>query len=77
MTLPYERSMAVTSARQFLLDISSPYGPTGCKRIPKAVRIRARSLLKHFPSAWEMSNAADKMPELFSKLAIQQGWKND
>lgn len=77
MTLPYERSMSVTNARQFLLDLSSPYGPTGYKRIPKAVRIRARRLLKHFPSAWDMSTAADKMPELFSKLAIQQEWKHD
>lgn len=69
MTLPYQRSAAVMSAREFLLDLASPYGPTGIKRIPRAVRIHARALLKHFPTAWEMSNAADRMPELFSKKA--------
>lgn len=68
MTLPYERSMSVMNVRQFLLDLSSPYGPTGIKRVPKSVRVTARSLLKHFPSAWEMSNAAEKMPELFSRF---------
>ena len=67
MTLPYERSRAVQNVRQFLLDLASPYGPTGIKRIPKSVRLRARGLLKHYPTAWEMHNAACRMPELFSK----------
>jgi hypothetical protein len=69
MTLPYQRSAAVMSVREFLLNLASPYGPTGIKRVPRAVRQEARALLKHYPSAWEMSNAADKMPELFSKKA--------
>lgn len=72
MTLPYQRSRAVMSVREFLLNLASPYGPTGIKRIPKAVRQEARALLKHFPTAWDMSNAADKMPELFSKRAASE-----
>lgn len=77
MTLPYQRSAAVMSVREFLLNLASPYGPTGIKRVPKAVRSHARALLKHYPTAWEMSNAADKMPELFSKWAAKRGVEND
>jgi len=72
MTLPYQRSQAVMSVREFLLNLASPYGPTGIKRIPRAVRREARAMLKHYPTAWDMSIAADKMPELFSKKAASE-----
>ena len=65
MTLPYQRSAAVMSVREFLLNLASPYGPTGIKRVPRAVRQEARALLKHYPSAWEM-------PELFSKKGASE-----
>lgn len=74
MTLPYERTLAVQNVRHFLLSLASPYGPDGIKRIPKAVRVEARRLLKHYPSAWDMRLAADKMPEMFSKRPDFTGW---
>lgn len=74
MTLPYERTLAVQGVRHFLLSLASPYGPDGIKRIPKAVRAEARRLLKHFPDAWEMARAAEKMPEMFSVRPEFQGW---
>lgn len=49
MTLPNERTRSVLSAKRFLLRLATPYGG-GLKRIPKAVRVEARLLLRHYPS---------------------------
>lgn len=47
MTLPFERAIAVNNARQFLLDLlDSKRTP----RVPRAVRLRARDVLKHYPA---------------------------
>lgn len=47
MTLPFERAIAVNNARQFLLDLlDSKRTP----RVPRAVRLRARDVLRHYPA---------------------------
>jgi hypothetical protein len=62
VTLPFERTWAVCNTREFLVEICTGQIP----RIPSAVRERARSLLKHFPHDFELSQAAKTAPDVFS-----------
>ena len=55
MTLPDERYRAVLAAEQFLQDLLDS-GKT--PRVPAAIRQRARSVLRHYPSKWDMDRAA-------------------
>ena len=64
MTLPDERYRAVMQTIQFLTDLqSSAVYP----RVPKRVRERALSLLRHYPSAWDMKVASENAPDIFQK----------
>lgn len=63
MTLPDERYRAVRWAEQFLIGLAS--GQT--KRVPKAVREEARSILRHYPGTWDMNRAAEAVPEVFQE----------
>lgn len=64
MTLPDERYRAVVQTRRFLLDLcNSQHTP----RVPKLIRDTARSMLRHYPSDWDMDRAADASPEVFAK----------
>lgn len=64
MTLPDERYRAVTYTRKFLLDLCDT---RSIKGIPKEIRDRARSCLRHFPSDWEMDRAAEACPDIFQQ----------
>lgn len=68
MTLPYERSRAVISTREFLCKISSPYNG-GYKKVPTEVRQMARMLLRHYPHAYELHEAAKAAPDIFDAQA--------
>ena len=61
MTLPDERYRAVMQTIQFLTDICNT------PRVPKAIKQRALSLLRHYPSAWDMKAAAELAPHVFQK----------
>ena len=64
MTLPDERYRAVVQTRRFLLDLcNSQHTP----RVPKLVRDTARSMLRHYPSDWDMTRAAESAPEVFQE----------
>ena len=64
MTLPDERYRAVIQTRRFLLDLcNSQHTP----RVPKLVRQTARSMLRHYPSDWEMQTAAREAPQVFQE----------
>ena len=64
MTLPDERYRAVIQTRRFLLDLcNSQHTP----RVPKLVRETARSMLRHYPSDWEMQTAAREAPQVFAE----------
>ena len=64
MTLPDERYRAVVQTIQFLTDLcNSNVTP----RVPKTIRQQARSLLRHYPSAWDMKRAADNCPDVFQE----------
>jgi hypothetical protein len=55
MTLPDERIRAIRNTRSFLEILVNP---RELKRIPKAVRAYARSLLKHYPTNFETHTLA-------------------
>lgn len=64
MTLPDERTYAVTNTRQFLLDLACGK----IKRIPSEVRQMARSLLRHYPGHFDMHRTAEKAPDVFGPV---------
>ena len=64
MTLPDERYRAVVQTRRFLLDLcNSEHTP----RVPKLIRDTARSMLRHYPTQYDMEMVADKAPEIFQE----------
>jgi hypothetical protein len=64
MTLPDERYRAVVQAQEFLIALSDS---NIIKRIPKDVRQRARGILRHYPSPWDMQQAAETSPHVFAE----------
>ena len=64
MTLPDERYRAVVQTRRFLIDLCNPQHTP---RVPKLVRDTARSMLRHYPSDWDMNRAAAGAPEVFQE----------
>ena len=64
MTLPRERNWAVKNTRKFLMDLQNP---KATPRIPKEIRRRAWSCLKHFPSEYHMEKAQEQAPEVFGE----------
>lgn len=64
MTLPDERYRAVKFAREFLQNLANPKGYT---RIPTKIRNEANSILRHFPSEWDMTRAASGSPDVFQE----------
>ena len=64
MTLPDERYRAVVQTRRFLLDLCNrEHTP----RVPKLIRETARSMLRHYPSDWDMQSAAASSPNVFQE----------
>jgi hypothetical protein len=63
MTLPDERYRAVKWSASFLSRLAGGDIP----RVPKAVRDEARSILRHYPSDWDMNRAAEAAPEVFQE----------
>jgi hypothetical protein len=63
MTLPDERYRSVKYAADFLSRLAGGE----YLRVPKAVRDEARSILRHYPSDWDMNRAAEGAPEVFQE----------
>ena len=61
MTLPDERYRAVVQTQKLLVEILST------PRVPKAIKDRARSCLRHYPSDWDMNRAAEGAPDVFQE----------
>jgi hypothetical protein len=61
MTLPDERYRAVVQTQKFLLEILTT------PRVPKAIKDRARSCLRHYPSDWDMKSASELAPHVFAE----------
>ncbi len=65
MTLPDERYRSVMWAKKFLQDLA--YNTKEYPRVPKKVRGEAHSILRHFPSEWDMDRASNGSPDVFQK----------
>jgi len=61
LTLPDERYRAVLYTQQFLLELCNP---KATPKVPGVVRDRARSLLRHYPSSYDMDRISEKAPEV-------------
>ena len=64
MTLPNERRFSVENTERFLLDLCTP---SETPKVPKYIRDRARSLLRHYPNAYYMERAAIEAPKIFGE----------
>lgn len=64
MTLPDERYRAIMWAKKLLEDIASP---NKTKRIPKEIRQRAYSALRHFPDEYFISMLAEARPDILER----------
>ena len=65
MTLPDERYRAVMWAGKFLQELA--YDRKKYPRIPKAVRGEASSILRHFPSSFDLKQAERGAPNVFAE----------
>jgi hypothetical protein len=61
MTLPDERYRAVVQTEKFLKEILST------PRVPKKIKDDARWCLRHYPSEWDMQQAAENCPDVFQE----------
>ena len=64
MTTPVDRYRALKQSRKLLEELCDP-GKT--PRVPSIVRDRARSILKHYPSDYDLDQIAENSPELLEK----------
>jgi len=64
MTLPDERYRAVRNAREFMYALMDPKKTPG---LPKVIREQARSVLRHYPSDWDMDRASEAAPDVFQR----------
>ena len=63
MTLPDERYRAIRLAESFLQDLCN-YQQT--PRVPRAIRERARSILRHYPTTWNLDQLAEQSPGIIT-----------
>jgi len=62
MTLPDERYRAVMMAKKFLESII-----TTRSGLSKEIKDEARSILRHFPSEYDMDRAGEAAPHVFQR----------
>jgi hypothetical protein len=60
MTLPDERYRALRCGQQLLLDLLNP---KVTPKVPKYIRQRASSILRHYPNSYHFTKIVEKMPE--------------
>ena len=63
MTLPDERYRALRCGQQLLLDLLNP---KVTPKVPKYIRKRAYSILRHYPDSYHFTRIVEKLPEDFS-----------
>lgn len=64
MTLPDERYRSIKWAERFLKNLASS---RGYPRIPRHVRQEAQSILRHYPTDWDMARACEAAPDVFQE----------
>ena len=65
MTMPFERIRTMHDVRLFLLELTDP---ALTPRVPRALRGRATSLLKHFPTNTDIEQAHQALPNCFGAV---------
>lgn len=65
MTLPFERTRAMLDVRLFLLELTDQ---ALTPRVPRAMRGRAASLVKHFPTNADIEQAHQALPDCFGAV---------
>ena len=68
MTMNYERRTAVNNVREYLYDALAK------TNVDSDEFYNLRSLLKHYPSEYDMERAAEQAPEIFGDWEY---YKND
>lgn len=63
MTLPDERYRALRCGHQMLLDLMNP---KITPKVPKYIRQRASSILRHYPDSHHFTKIVERLPEDFS-----------
>lgn len=64
MTLPDERYRSLVQTKKFLMELLSP---SMTPRVPKIIRQRANSLLRHWPNDYHLEMLTVDMPDHFAK----------
>jgi hypothetical protein len=67
MTLPDERYRALKQGKKLLEELCDP-GRT--PRVPSIIRDKARGVLRHYPSDYELERIADNSPEFLDKITF-------
>ena len=63
MTLPIERMNSLRHAEALLYDLMDP---KATPRVPREIRQRARSVLRHWPMSSDFELIAERVPEQFN-----------
>lgn len=63
MTLPDERYRSLQRAAEFLQRLASGEIP----RVPRAVREQARSILRHYPTTWDLDQIESAAPHVLQQ----------
>ena len=63
ITLPDERYRALRCGHQMLLDLLNP---KVTPKVPKYIRQRALSVLRHYPSSYHFEKIVENLPEDFA-----------
>lgn len=74
MTVPIERTNAVVFTRNLLCDLLDP---KITPRVPKSIRMRAYSALRHYPTQFDMdviSSREDNEPEIIKIKIFGRGF---
>ena len=64
MTLPDERTRAVLTTRQFLVDLLDPQKTP---KVPRSIRVRAALVLRHYPSPYDMEKTIAKCQDTWGE----------
>jgi hypothetical protein len=65
MTMPDERYRAIVMAQQLCIDLLDT---KKTPRVPKVIRQRALSVLRHFPDEYYLSMLAEARPDIIESL---------
>jgi hypothetical protein len=63
VTLPDERYRAIKWAEQFMQDLMDR---SKTPRVPKEIRQRARSVLRHYPGSYHIDQLAEARPDIIT-----------